>query len=95
MFVNNVCSYREANRQMAHEGGLDLRLLELINDDMLNVDLVKAALAIVVTIASVVSSLPAVAHFISLFCPVDGRFLSPVIVPALDSINQIVVPEHE
>ena len=88
----DICKSSEKNCIKAHEGELDLFCIELLSQQKtkqeVDMDIIHSLLSIVDLISSTVSSVSVVQSFISLFCPIEGKFLSPFHNDCIDFIDE-------
>ncbi|OHS97847.1 hypothetical protein TRFO_35883 [Tritrichomonas foetus] len=94
-FVQALCNFSSTNCHACHIGKFDLALLELVKASFHDKLLVNTALKLFTMIASVASSIQVVQQFITLFFPFQERFQSPLIVPALIAMDELVAKKYD
>lgn len=93
-FIAQLCQSSLKNREEAHRGEFDLYLLDLIdswrNDSSVSPKTFGSVVSLFMRIAGTVSSVAVVQKFISLLCPIDGKyfpFFDSVIMKSLSSLT--------
>lgn len=88
----SIISGSQYNSMKAHEGELDLFCINLLfeqkSNENVNFDLIDALLDLIARISAKSCSVGVVQSFISLFCPVDGRYLSKFHMKCIDFIEK-------
>lgn len=98
-FITQLCHYSILNCQKCHQAKLDMMLLQFISksiaDGNINIEKIRAALKLIAEIATVVSSIQVVTAYISLLSPINNQFVSPLAIPLLESMDEIVCARHD
>jgi len=94
-FIAELLQYSSKNSEQAHIGGFDSFLIDTLfrwmNDKTINPTLIASALSLFMIISSFISSVSVVRHFISLFCPIEGRNIPHHHQIALKSLNAMLI----
>lgn len=94
-FIAQLCQYSEKNCMQAHQGEVDLFIIETLDkwrdDEKVQYTVIAAALSLVMLISSKISSVSIVQHFISLLCPIDSKFLRHYHQLTLKSLNSMLL----
>ena len=98
-FLSQLCKFSLMNSQKCHEAKLDLKVLQFISESItdtnIDMDKVRASLALVAEIACVVSSIQVVTQYISLFRPIRNQLICPVAIPAIEAMDEIIRSRHD
>ena len=93
-FIAKLCQSSVKNREEAHRGEFDSYLIDLLNkwrnDSSFPIKTVASVISLFMMIANTVSSVAVVQKFMSLLCPIDGKFFpvySKLIVKSLSSLT--------
>ena len=77
-FIAQLCQSSVKNREAAHRGEFDLYLIDLLNewrnDSSIPVKTFASVVSLFMMIAGTVSSVASVQKFMSLLCPIDGKY---------------------
>ena len=93
-FLAKVCTFSHVNAILCHQGGVDTKILEFVDSckakDSDPTNIISSAFPVLIKIASVVSSTPVVHRFISLLCPIEGRYISKMHAIFLETMANII-----
>lgn len=93
-FIEQLCLFSSTNARQCQKGKLDIALLDLVLENPSDKKVVKKSLSLIGKIASVSSSRTAVQKFISMFCPIDGKYVNPLLDDAVDEMSTILSNGH-
>ncbi|EAY12930.1 Beige/BEACH domain containing protein [Trichomonas vaginalis G3] len=93
-FIEQLCIFSSTNARQCQKGKLDIALLDLIQENPSDKKTVKLSLNLIGLIASVSSSRTAVQKFISMFCPIDSKYVNPLLDDAVDEMSTILSNGH-
>ena len=87
--LKQLCDFSEKNRLDFHNYKLDLCIIDFIKNSK-NKDAIDLALSILQKISSCSSSATVVNRFVSLFCPINEKYLQPHHQVVLNFFNKII-----
>ncbi|OHT15010.1 Beige/BEACH domain containing protein [Tritrichomonas foetus] len=94
-FVARLCQFSTKNCIEAHNGEVDLFLIDILykwrNDPTIPLNLIASSLSLLMLISTTISSVSTVQRFISLFSPVKGRYLPKYHCLTLKSLNKMFI----
>jgi hypothetical protein len=97
-FIAKLCEFSVTNCEEAHRGEFDLYLISLLsqwrNAENISIPQIASALSLLMLIASTVSSTSVTHAFVSLLCPIDGKFFARNIKFILKSLSSLVASCH-
>lgn len=94
-FVASLCQYDRQNCLKAHEGELDLFLIQMLerwrDDGNMQIVTVASAFSLLMVIMNVVCSVSVVQSFVSLLCQVDGKYLPVFHQVTIKSLSKLLL----
>lgn len=94
-FVAQLLQFSAENAEQAHRGEIDQFLIDLIYqwrlDDGSSKEIVASAFSLLMLISTQICSVAVVRHFISLLCPIEGRYLPYFHPITLKLLNNMIM----
>lgn len=93
-FVQSLCDYSDVNCKLIHDNEIDIALLGIVAKcrtlEFVDIEVIEKAFQLFVFISSSTSSVSSVQQFISLLCPIEGKYLPTFHLYTLDTLYQLL-----
>lgn len=94
-FVASLCQYDRLNCVKAHDGEVDLLLIDMLkrvrNSDSVDFVFVASAFSLLMLMMNVVCSVSVVQSFVSLLCQIDGKYLPSFHKITIKSLSKLLL----
>ena len=94
-FVQNLCDFNEANSKLIHDNEIDTDLLGIIEkcrtNECVDLDIIDKTFELFTFISVSASSVSSVQQFISLMCPIEGKFLPTFHLSTLNTLYELLL----